>query len=114
MNFVDMSHTKTQTIAKTIERYQSIIFQHFIPKEKSLKGEDSDLKSLHEVHIYVEDGNEDYPSLETDESYSLHIPEGVNSYSAQEHNEDCTISLNANSVYGAIRGMETLSQLIRY
>ena len=114
MNFIDMSHTKTQTIANTIERYQQLIFPHHNGKGKGIKSEATDTKMLHQVEIYVEDCNEDYPSLETDESYSLHIPEGANPTSIGNHDEDCTISLHAHSVYGAMRGMETLSQLIRY
>jgi len=114
MDFIDISHTKTQTIAKTIDRYRHLIFPHYINEKKNRKNAFDDNMLLHQVQIYVEDSNEDYPSLETDESYSLHIPKGVNSNLINDHDEDCTISLHAHSVYGAIRGMETLSQLIRY
>ena len=48
--------------------------------------------------VTVASNSEDYPQLDTDESYTLQI--------------DSAITLTAKTVYGALRGLETLSQLV--
>lgn len=52
------------------------------------------------VKVAVSDASEAYPQLETDESYTLDI------------NQQSDIQLSAKTVYGALRGLETLSQLV--
>lgn len=54
------------------------------------------------VKVTVSDASEAYPQLETDESYTLDV------------NQQSDIQLSAKTVYGALRGLETLSQLVIY
>eukprot|EP00935_MAST-01C_sp_MAST-1C-sp1_P000196 g196.t1 len=54
------------------------------------------------LQVSVRDINDALPSLSTNESYELHIPADGN-----------PATLNAESVYGALRGLETFSQLVQ-
>lgn len=51
----------------------------------------------------VEDVSEAVPQLDTDESYDLQVPSGGG-----------TATLHAPTVYGALRGLETFSQLVHF
>ncbi|TPX38080.1 beta-N-acetylhexosaminidase [Synchytrium microbalum] len=58
---------------------------------------------LQQVHVYIELGDDDGPILElADEMYTMDVP----ALSTQA-------SINATTVYGAIRALETLAQLVR-
>merc|ERR1712216_812465 len=59
--------------------------------------------AVQELSVTVQSAAEDFPQLETDESYSLSIPATGGS-----------ASLKAATVYGALRGLETFSQLVVY
>ena len=81
------------TLTEAYERYSSIMFPH---KTKESKEAAQNVN----VKVTVADSSESYPLLATDESYSLDIK------------SPSDISLNAKTVYGALRGLETLSQLV--
>lgn len=79
------------TLSQAYARYNELIFTHTTAPEQSTV-----------VTVQVDDLSEDYPQLETDESYSLDITDAS------------VISLKAKTVYGALRGLESLSQLVLF
>eukprot|EP00054_Salpingoeca_dolichothecata_P021475 m.137560 g.137560 ORF g.137560 m.137560 type:complete len:616 (-) comp23997_c0_seq8:64-1911(-) len=84
------------TLSAAVERYTLLFFPRRTP---STTPQTSDITQL---TIQVADLSEAYPQLDTDESYTLDIPTSG------------TAVLKAGTVYGALRGLETMSQLIRY
>jgi hexosaminidase len=87
-------------VSKTLEaaflRYNALIFTR----------QSSDIIETRSfVSVVVENNSEDYPQLETDESYSLDIPH--TRFTAMN-----PIVIEAKTIYGALRGLETLSQLV--
>ncbi|KAK9719115.1 Glucosamine-6-phosphate isomerase (Glucosamine-6-phosphate deaminase) (GNPDA) (GlcN6P deaminase) [Basidiobolus ranarum] len=62
---------------------------------------------LKKVLLQIEDGNANL-ELNTDESYSLDIPGGNGTKKA------ITATIKSKTVFGALRGLETLSQLVNY
>lgn len=92
-------------VADTFRRYKHIIFLHadsefniLNPTELLLNSEDHYLEKL-VVNVSLEDDTLDF---ETDESYRLYIPSDLSVEQAY---------LQANTIYGALRGLETFSQL---
>jgi hexosaminidase len=85
------------TLVKAIARYQDLTFPH--PTDAATDSPKADLTSL---DITVADTDESHPQYGTDESYTL----GVGS-SGQA-------TLKAATIYGAMRGLETFSQLVLY
>jgi len=83
------------TLTSSYHRYNKLIFDHDHTRPSQSKSK---------VVVTVNDLSEGYPDLETDESYSLVVGFGDNE----------PIKLNANTIYGALRGLETLSQLISF
>jgi len=83
------------TLEQAYKRYNAMIFQH--------NTESSDTTP---VEVIVDDNSEAYPQLDTDESYSLTIPSPENSGEP--------IKIEAKTVYGALYGLESLSQLVMY
>ena len=83
------------TLEQAYKRYNAMIFQH--------NTESSDTTP---VEVIVDDNSEAYPQLDTDESYSLTIPSPENSGEP--------IKIEAKTVYGALYGIESLSQLVMY
>eukprot|EP01043_Picozoa_sp_COSAG02_P062341 COSAG02_NODE_8577_length_2517_cov_1.631100_2_plen_120_part_00 len=66
-------------------------------KQTALAGE------LSVIRIDVTDGNDSAMQLHDDESYTLKVPLGSNS-----------ATLSAATTWGALRGLETLSQLVEW
>jgi len=87
------------TLDKAFTRYEQLMFPHSV-------SEDNIPSSITTVRVDVTSLSEAYPQLDTDESYELSIP------SVSEASGD--IELRAATVYGALRGLETLSQLVFY
>lgn len=79
------------TLTEAYNRYKAIMFPHASKPEK---------RKSFQVKVEVNDRSEAYPQLETDESYNLDIMTGSD------------VKLSARTVYGALRGIETLSQLV--
>ncbi|RYG62918.1 hypothetical protein EON64_16955, partial [archaeon] len=83
------------TLALAYARYHNIMFSHATPASTA------QTTALQVVKVSVEDRSEDYPQLQTDESYTLSVDANG-------------ISLSSKTIYGALHGLETLSQLIMY
>ncbi|XP_052100313.1 beta-hexosaminidase subunit alpha-like [Mytilus californianus] len=84
-------------LTSAFDRYKQIIFDttfRFQPKH----GTDTE-NALTVASVKVESECDRFPSLESDESYDLTVSE-------------TGIVINANAVWGALRGLETFSQLI--
>lgn len=86
------------TLTEAYERYHKIMFPHAIDDSKK-----PSIVGAHTVKVTVKDISEGYPQIDTDESYVLDI-----------QTRDEAIELTANTVYGALRGLETLSQLVLF
>lgn len=83
-------------VKEAFERYKKIIFKH-----GSKSGEFFDVTQL---TVIVHSDNDEL-QLGVDESYSLLVTK------SNEHSIIGEVSIEANSVYGALRGLETMSQL---
>lgn len=59
-------------------------------------------QSVTQLDVIVEDLDEAHPQLDTDESYTLTVPQSGNA------------QIKAKTVYGALRGLETFSQLVTF
>ena len=82
-----------KTLDDLYKRYARIIFPHPASSEDGTKTK---------IEVSVKDRSEAYPQLETDESYTLTIPDASGD----------SIHIEAETVYGVIRAVETLSQLV--
>lgn len=89
-----------KTLTDAYQRYHGIMFPHAVDASKT------PTLGLHTVQVNVKNPSEAYPQLETDESYTLDVK-------VRGDSED-PIVLNADTIYGALRGLETLSQLVMY
>ena len=103
-SFAYESNINHPILSKAIERYKSIMFSH-----KSRRKYEDNSHTINKLIIYVLDNGED-DSLSTgfDEEYELIIHDPA-------HEDSCNeIILRSHKLYGALRGLETLSQLITY
>ena len=83
---------KGSLLQAAFARYSALTFPH----TTTTKG------PLTALHVSVDDPDESHPQLDTDESYTLEV-------TAQ-----ASASLSAKTVYGALRGLETFSQLVDF
>ncbi|KAF3618856.1 Beta-hexosaminidase 1 [Capsicum annuum] len=93
---LDFTGNQSVVVEEAFERYRKIIFKH-----GGRSGESFDVSK---VTVIVHSDNDEL-KLGVDESYSLLVTE------SNEHSIVGGVSIEANSVYGALRGLETLSQL---
>ncbi|KAJ2746362.1 Glucosamine-6-phosphate isomerase (Glucosamine-6-phosphate deaminase) (GNPDA) (GlcN6P deaminase) [Coemansia sp. BCRC 34301] len=95
-------YTTSATLNAAVRRYNLIIDNEaFTPPADYNKEAPNPEGNLMGLSVSVDNGDETL-SLDTDESYTLDVPtSGV-------------AKLKANTVYGALRGMETYSQLLVY
>ena len=95
------SRASSPILAAAFARYAPLLFPHpsrVVVNEDSQTGVGARSRTLSFVTIRVTDLDESHPTLHTDESYTLSVRElGL---------------LTAATVYGALRGLETLSQLV--
>ncbi|KAJ2725951.1 Glucosamine-6-phosphate isomerase (Glucosamine-6-phosphate deaminase) (GNPDA) (GlcN6P deaminase) [Coemansia sp. Benny D115] len=93
-------YTTSQILVDGIARYTEIIASEEFagPSDYKVKAPKT-YQGLTGLTVDVSDGDETL-SLDTDESYTLDVPENGQA------------TLKANSVYGALRGLETFSQLL--
>ena len=89
------SNGNSNTLNQAFQRYSKIIFKHKISSN-------DDNNEIFRVIINVDDIKEFYPQFDTDESYSLNI------------NDSKDIIIESKNIYGALRGLESLSQLVTY
>ena len=90
-----INHDGSNTLNQAFQRYHNIIFKHN-------NNDHNDNNVINKVIVNVDSLVEFYPQLDTDESYTLNI------------NDSNSIIINAPNIYGALRGLESLSQLINY
>lgn len=90
-----------KTLSEAYDRNNKLIFNHAVDDAKHAN------KAVYKVEVSVADNSEAYPQLTTDESYSLHIPSPSESGPA-------VITLTAKTIYGAMHGLQSLSQLVVY
>lgn len=83
-------------IGEAIERYCHLTFPHITHEEM---GKDT---MLHKLFINWLEKDDSFPQVGTDESYVLNITDGAIG------------TLQANTVYGVLRGLETFSQLVTF
>ena len=87
---------KIPTLESAFKRYMETIFPY------STEGETDSASKISHCEVTVEDPSEAHLQLETNESYSLYIPvQGA-------------AKILAPTVYGALRGLETFSQLVQF
>lgn len=87
---------EVETLRLAYERYTTLMFPHpgAVPA--------SALPTIRAIDVTVDDPSEAYPQLDTDEAYELTV------------GADGAAALSARTVYGALHGLETLSQLVVY
>eukprot|EP01084_Bolivina_argentea_P291184 500433_1 len=106
LDFEYESNVDHPIITKGIERYKAIMFPHQTKRQYS-SAESPD--TINKLIIYVLDNAEDDGlDMGFDEEYELIIHDPAHEHSCNE------IILRSNKIYGALRGLETLSQLIHY
>lgn len=87
---------RTPPILETaFQRYLALTFPHGTSSDKQEN-------SINELQVSVDSTDESVPQLETDESYTLQVPQSG------------PASLHAKTPYGALRGLETFSQLVTF
>lgn len=87
------------TLELAYERYNKLMFSEYYSNQTSVSPTLSP-----KIDVLVSDTSESYPQLETDESYELTVPSSANA----------AVQLSARTIYGVLRGLETLSQVIFY
>ena len=87
-------------LREAIERFLPLIYSHGAVDDDS--DDDDDDTSITEITVHVSDGNETYPSLRTDVSYTLSVP------------ETGSIELSAATIYGIMNALQTLTQLVKF
>lgn len=88
---------RCKTLTTAFARYEKLTLPHNTPPPSTVRPG----TLLNVVKVQVEDISEAHPQLETDESYSLTVPVG-----------SPRAILHAKTIYGALRGLETFSQLV--
>ncbi|CAF0706116.1 unnamed protein product [Brachionus calyciflorus] len=88
-------------ISIAFNRYYKIIFgSQYLRNMNDVPSQlKSDASSLNRLLVNVHEPCEEYPSLESDESYTLEISTGL-------------ASLESKTLWGALRGLESFSQLV--
>eukprot|EP00750_Incisomonas_marina_P025664 INCI5614.1.p1 GENE.INCI5614.1~~INCI5614.1.p1 ORF type:complete len:640 (-),score=92.44 INCI5614.1:104-2023(-) len=98
------------TLAEAFTRYQALTFPHVSGSSdvnqvlgNIVGGAEVETTPLSTVTVTVDDIDESVPQLETDESYTLSIPA-----------DGSGASIHAKTIYGAMHGLETFSQLVHF
>jgi hexosaminidase len=95
--FVMKNTQESDTLTQAFDRYDQLTFPH--PATDT-----DDSSPITSLIVSVDDIDEvTYPQLDTDESYTLNIPA-----------EGGDATLEAATIYGALRGLETFSQLVLF
>lgn len=86
----------SSTLDAAMARYEALTFPHLAPAPEIVPA----------LCLNISSTNEDYPQLDTDESYAISVCDFPNCKSR--------MSLSAATVFGAMRGLETFSQLVLF
>jgi hexosaminidase len=84
-----------QTVTAAFERYQKLCFSHHLPSSQEVKA-----NAVTSLTVTVESADESFPQLGIDESYQLNV------------DAEGQATLHAKTVYGAMHGLETFSQML--
>ncbi|XP_060212628.1 beta-hexosaminidase 1 [Lycium barbarum] len=103
LDFTGNTGSGSGVIEEAFERYKKIIFKHGSNKLSKT----GDYFDVNKVTVIVHSDNHEL-QLGVDESYSLLVSK------SNEHSIIGEVSIEANSVYGALRGLETMSQLCTF
>ena len=85
-------------LTAAFDRYMPLTFPHTADAAKTNMA-----PALTSLTIAVDDLSEDHPGLATDESYTLTVS-----------TDDLTATAHAKTVYGALRALETFSQMVTF
>ena len=92
------------TLSEAFGRYKGIMF----PFPSSSGGDLIDKKKmLTSIVVSVEDWSEEHPQIDTAEDYTLVVPSGSSKQASNIH-------IQATTIYGVLRAMDTLTQLVQY
>jgi hexosaminidase len=93
-----------KTLSAAYERNNKLIFNHAVDQPPTGS------RAVFRVEVKVEDNSEAYPQLTTDESYTLNIPAAASGNDVAAS----VITITAKTIYGALYGLQSLSQLVVY
>ncbi|OVA18265.1 Glycoside hydrolase family 20 [Macleaya cordata] len=93
-------------VSEAFQRYREIIFKHH-SRLSNLNSRKNDVYDVSKLRIVVNSDNETL-NLNVDESYSLYVS------TENGHSIIREAAIEANTVYGALRGLETFSQLCAF
>jgi len=100
------SSTKASPLLEqAFERYLKLTFPHETDSWVACPSPPAPSPPIAGLTISVANSDESHPSVSTDESYALHVDTSTSSTSA---------TATAPTVYGALRALETFSQLVTY
>jgi len=85
-------------LTAAFQRYSRLTFPHQVPPVPP------GTESITGLSVEVDSNDESHPQLETDESYTLSVPGA----------EGGVATVKAKTVFGALRGLETFSQLVKF
>lgn len=103
------SEQLSPTLSEAFGRYKDIMFPSFGP----LSGDVDDPDPIHNpkmvtsIAVSVKDWSEKHPQIDTAEDYTLVVP-------SESSMDASKILIEATTIYGALRAMDTLSQLVQY
>jgi hexosaminidase len=102
---VEADTNATPFLTAAAARYLPLIFPHSSLTSSSSSSSSANVStsSITTLQISVTSSASDFPQLETDETYTLSIPATGGA-----------ATLHAKTVYGALRGLETFSQLVTF
>ena len=95
------SSSSSALLTEAFTRYTSLTFPHGITFDETDQVKVKDSKELTSLVVSVEELDESHPQLSTDETYTLSI-------------SSSGAKLTAPTVYGALKGLETFSQLVLF
>ena len=95
------SSSSSALLTEAFTRYTSLTFPHGITFDDTDQVKVKDSKELTSLVVSVEELDESHPQLSTDETYTLSI-------------SSSGVKLTAPTVYGALKGLETFSQLVLF
>lgn len=95
-DFFKWSGASNPLINAAFERYSALCFPH-----TSKPGKSSPKSLITHMVVSADDQTSGYPTIDTDESYQLLL-------------SPASAKLNAKTVFGVLRGLETFSQLVMF